>query len=615
MERKNKPESGKGPPVFLRVLYVEDVRADAELALHELKKAGYDVRAVIVETLEQFAEELRGGPYDVILADYRLKGWTGLAALEELRREGKDIPFILVTGSLGDELAVECIKRGAADYVLKGGLARLAVAVKRALEETALHEGRRRAEDALRVTNEKLRALIQASPVAILMLDREGKVQLWNPAAERIYGWAAEEVLGQPLPFVPSDKQEESHELQARVWRGESFAGVELERRRKDGSVIHVSLSAAPLHNGAGAVVGAMAAIADITARKQAEAERVRLMTAVEQAAEAVVITDLEGRIEYVNPAFTAITGYGRAEALGQSMRLLKSGEHPPEFYSQLWKTILAGQVWQGEVTNRRKDGRLYPEEMSIAPVRDARGAISHFIAVKQDVTEKKRVEEELRKLSGRLLQVQDEERRRLARELHDTVAQALAAMVLNLSRFQEPEVALDPEVQRVLMSSLGIAEQCAREVRTLTYLLHPPLLEELGLGSALRGYVEGFTERSGIAVELEVPPVELRFPAEVELALFRVAQESLANVHRHSSSARARIRLRAENGELRLEICDEGRGIAPPLLEKFEGGGAGLGVGLAGMRERLRQLGGRLEVRPENPGTTVRATLPLPTP
>ena len=168
---------------------------------------------------------------------------------------------------------------------------------------------------------------------------------------------------------------------------------------------------------------------------------------------------------------------------------------------------------------------------------------------------------------------------------------------------------------ERVLMSSLGIAEQCAREVRTLTYLLHPPLLEELGLGSALRGYVEGFTERSGIAVELEVPPVELRFPAEVELALFRVAQESLANVHRHSSSARARIRLRAENGELRLEICDEGRGIAPPLLEKFEGGGAGLGVGLAGMRERLRQLGGRLEVRPENPGTTVRATLPLPTP
>ena len=614
MERKQKPESGQGRPL-LRVLYAEDVPADAELALHELKKAGYDVRAVIVETLEQFAEELRGGPYDVILADYRLKGWTGLAALEELRREGKDIPFILVTGSLGDELAVECIKRGAADYVLKGGLARLAVAVKRALEEKALHEGRRRAEDALRVTNEKLRALIQASPVAILMLDREGKVQLWNPAAERIYGWAAEEVLGQPLPFVPSDKQEESHELQARVWRGESFAGVELERRRKDGSVIHVSLSAAPLHNGAGAVVGAMAAIADITARKQAEAERVRLMTAVEQAAEAVVITDLEGRIEYVNPAFTAITGYGRAEALGQSMRLLKSGEHPPEFYSQLWKTILAGQVWQGEVTNRRKDGRLYPEEMSIAPVRDARGAISHFIAVKQDVTEKKRVEEELRKLSGRLLQVQDEERRRLARELHDTVAQALAAMVLNLSRFQEPEVVLDPEVQRVLMSSLGIAEQCAREVRTLTYLLHPPLLEELGLGSALRGYVEGFTERSGIAVELEVPPVELRFPAEVELALFRVAQESLANVHRHSSSARARIRLRAENGELRLEICDEGRGIAPPLLEKFEGGGAGLGVGLAGMRERLRQLGGRLEVRPENPGTTVRATLPLPTP
>jgi len=490
--RPSKAETGRP---LLHVLYAEDVPADAELALHELKKAGYEVKAVLVDTLPQFAEELRGGPYDVILADYRLKGWTGLAALEHLQEKGLDIPFILVTGTLGDELAVECIKKGAADYVLKDSLVRLPAAVKRALEEKGLREGRRRAEEALRVTNEKLRALIQASPVAILMLDREGKVQLWNPAAERLFGWTAEEALGRPMPFVPSDKREESHELQARVWRGESFAGVELERRRKDGTAIHVSLSAAPLYDAAGVVIGGMAAVAD--------------------------------------------------------------------------------------------------------------------------VSERKRAEEQLRELSGRLLQVQDEERRRLARELHDTVAQALAAMVLNLSRFQEPEAVLDPEVQRVLMSSLGIAEQCAREVRTLTYLLHPPLLEELGLGSALRGYVEGFTERSGIQVELEVPPVELRFPAEVELALFRVAQESLANVHRHSSSARARIRLRAENGELRLEICDEGRGVAPSVLEKFErgGAGAGLGVGLAGMRERLRQLGGRLEVRAEKPGTCVRALLPLPTP
>ena len=492
MERKQKPESGQGRPL-LRVLYAEDVPADAELALHELKKAGYDVRAVIVETLEQFAEELRGGPYDVILADYRLKGWTGLAALEELRREGKDIPFILVTGSLGDELAVECIKAGAADYVLKDGLARLPVAVKRALEEKGLREGRRRAEEALRVTNEKLRALIEASPAAIVVVDPLGGVQLWNPAAERLFGWTAEEALGQRLPFVPPEKQEESRALMERVLRGESFEGVELERRRKDGSRVQVSLSTAPLHNGEGRVVGVVGVIADITERKRAE--------------------------------------------------------------------------------------------------------------------------EQLRELSGRLLRVQDEERRRLARELHDTVAQALAAMVLNLSRFQEPEWVLDPQVERVLASSLGIAEQCAREVRTLTYLLHPPLLEELGLVSALRSYAEGFTERSGIRVELEAPPVQARFPAEVELALFRVAQESLANVHRHSGSAQARIRLRTENGELRLEICDAGRGVLPSVLEKFERGGAELGVGLAGMRERLRQLGGRLEVRPENPGTTVRATLPLPTP
>ena len=475
---------------LLRLLVLEDSPADAELCLRELRRHGFKVAADVVSAREEFVARLEAGDYDLVLADYRLPGWNGLAALEELRRLGKDTPFILVTGSLGDELAVECVKRGAADYVLKDRLARLSVAVERALETQRLRQERSRAE-----------------------------------------------------------------------------------------------------------------------------AERARLMAAIEQAAEAVVITDREGRIEYVNPAFTWMTGYDREEVMGQTPRLLKSGQHPPELYRLLWETILAGKVWQGEMVNRRKDGSLYPEEMTITPVLDAGGGISNFIAIKQDITERKRAEEQLRELSGRLLQVQDDERRRLARELHDTVAQALAAMVLNLSRFQEPEWVLDPQVQRVLASSLGIAEQCAREVRTLTYLLHPPLLEELGLVSALRSYAEGFTQRSGIRVELEAPPVQARFPAEVELALFRVAQESLANVHRHSGAREARLRLVTANGELRLEIADTGRGVAPGVLEKFERGGAELGVGLAGMRERLRQLGGRLEVSAENPGTTVRATLPLPTP
>ncbi len=599
----------------LRVLLVEDNPADAELVVRELERASWRARTEVVATPEEFARALGAEVYDVVLADYRLKGWTGLDALAELRRQGKDLPFILVTGSLGEERAVECIKAGAADYVLKDRLARLPVAVRRALEEKAQLEGRRRAEDALRVTNEKLQALIEASPAGILVLDPVGGVQLWNPAAERIFGWTAEEALGGLLPFVPPDKQEESRALQARVLRGESFADIELERRRKDGARIQISLSTAPLHNGNGKVVGIVAVVADISERKRAEAERARLMAAIEQAAEAVVITDPEGRIEYVNPAFSWMTGYDREEVLGQPMRLLKSGRHPPEFYRLLWETIRGGKVWQGELVNRRKDGTLYPEEMSITPVLDAGGKITNFIALKQDVTERKKTEEQLRELSGRLLQVQDEERRRLARELHDTVAQGLAAMVLNLSRFQEPEVALEPQMQRALVSSLGIAEQCAREVRTLTYLLHPPLLEELGLVSALRSYAEGFTERSGIRVELEAPPVQERFPAELELALFRVAQESLANVHRHSGAQQARLRLVTEKGELRLEIADAGRGVAPGVLEKFERGGAELGVGLAGMRERLRQLGGRLEVSAEKPGTCVRATLPLPTP
>jgi PAS domain S-box-containing protein len=226
------------------------------------------------------------------------------------------------------------------------------------------------------------------------------------------------------------------------------------------------------------------------------------------------------------------------------------------------------------------------------------------------DISERKRAEEALHHLSARLLELRDEERRHIARELHDSTVQDLAAVVVNLSFLRTAVRRPSPEARQALLDSLGLADRAATGLRTLTYLLHPPLLEELGLAGALRDFVDGFARRSGVRVDLELEPEWRRMPEEIELALFRVIQESIANIHRHSGSDSAGIILRQSAAEVRLEVRDAGHGF---ILKSSESGGLApaLGVGITGMRERLRELGGRLEVTSNSGGTIVRATLP----
>ena len=214
--------------------------------------------------------------------------------------------------------------------------------------------------------------------------------------------------------------------------------------------------------------------------------------------------------------------------------------------------------------------------------------------------------------LTARLLQLQDEERRRIARELHDSAGQSLTALALNLSN-------LGTEIERLAKSaktvsdSVVIVNDMSRDIRTISYLLHPPLLDEAGLASALRWYIRGFTERSGIKVELELPEDFERLPRDVETAIFRLVQECLTNIHRHSESPTATIGAVHANGEVRIEVRDQGIGIAPD--KKLELLSAGTpGVGIRGMRERLRQLGGTMEITSDGDrgGTQVVVRLPV---
>ena len=229
-----------------------------------------------------------------------------------------------------------------------------------------------------------------------------------------------------------------------------------------------------------------------------------------------------------------------------------------------------------------------------------------------QNVLESKMEErtEALRKLSSRLMHVQDEERRRIARELHDSLGQYLAAAKINL----EVLSAGKNNGNGHLHEAQHLIDRAISDIRTLSHLLHPPLLEEAGFGSAARWFVEGFGRRSGIAARLRMPAKLDRLPSELETTLFRILQEALTNVHRHSGSRDVEVRLTVYRSVVTLAIDDNGKGIPQDVLERFGKSGVNLGVGLAGMRERVKELGGRLEIESDKSGTRLRAIIPIPT-
>ncbi|MGA7541352.1 MAG: histidine kinase [Steroidobacteraceae bacterium] len=252
--------------------------------------------------------------------------------------------------------------------------------------------------------------------------------------------------------------------------------------------------------------------------------------------------------------------------------------------------------------------GETFAAEVDLSSL--STGDTTLALAVVHDVTVRKRAEEDLRHLSAELMRLQDEERRRIGRDLHDSTGQTLAALEIGLSELQRRVSSLPAAAGQRLEECIRLAAQCSAEIRTASYLLHPPLLDELGLLSALRWLADGLSSRSGLEVRLQLPEELQRLTAEEELAFFRVAQEALTNVHRHSSSPWVAIRLRARLGELVLEIEDGGRGIFPSSGADHDSGG--VGVGVMGMRERIRELGGSFAIESTSGGTLIRASLPL---
>jgi PAS domain S-box-containing protein len=605
---------------------------------------------------------------DIIVMDITMPQMNGLDATREIKRLLPDTEIVIVSQHEAPEMVRQAFNAGARAYVVKSTVAKELLAaiakvnrgepfVKAAAITDASHsldpadvlQRSAAFEKALRVSEERFRSAMTNMAEGLVMLDAHGRITYMNPAAETLFGWSSIELLGQDIHEKTHYQRPDGSPYAAidcsllRVLRG----GAPVREQedlfiRKDGSFFPVVFSASPVKT-EGATGGMVVCFRDDAKRRQAEEalrQSERIYRAIGESIDyGVWICDEQGRNVYASPSFLRLIGltqqqcseYGWAHAMDP-----EEGNATKEAWQ---KCVREGKAWEQETRFRAADGHWHHILSRGVPLWDSQGKILYWAGINLDIQHRKEAEcqlqqlvetlesrvsertlelenatAKLRELTGKLLQTQDEERRHIARELHDGVGQLVLAMSMNLTNIVSEKEKLSEQARQNLEQNQALIEQASREIRTMSHLLHPPLLDEVGLDSALRWYIDGFSDRSKITVETTLASGFTEdLPRDMALSVFRIVQESLTNIHRHSESPTALVQIDRAPSEITLVVADEGKGMPTEIQSKISSGEL-TGVGLRGMRERVRQFGGHLDVRSNGHGTRVVAVLPIPT-
>jgi two-component system CheB/CheR fusion protein len=444
-------------------------------------------------------------------------------------------------------------------------------------------------------------ALIENAREALLILDSNLRIKSANPAFYKLFRLSANDVNGAALSelakgrWIPSGLRERLQEVARDNVRLDEF---ELKHDFPHLGGRTMVFNARRIE-ASGSRHLVLLSVEDVTEYRHHLADLQTHSDLLELANDAVLVRDLEGIIQLWNRGAERIYGWTKAEAVGKRVYDLLKTKFPMP-HAKIDQELQRRGYWEGELIHTRKDGEQRYVESRWSLHREADPKT--ILELNTDITDRKHYEEQLQKLSAELMQVQDDERRRIARDLHDSTGQKLVALKMSLAG--------DGKTSATRKEQSKLVDDVLSDIRTVAQLLHPPLLEEAGLLSATRWLVDGFTERAGIKINLKVPKKLARLPANVEIALFRVIQEALNNIHRHSGANSAAVEVSTDDGLLRLKISDDGHGMKVP--SSHDSGGTRLGVGLLGMRERLAQLGGRLSIDSGDNGTSVQAEVPL---
>ncbi|MGA8299171.1 MAG: ATP-binding protein [Terriglobales bacterium] len=619
-----------------RILLVDD-NADMRGYVRRLLGSNYDVHAVSTGT--EALAAIRSHAPDLVLTDVMMPGLDGFGLLREIRASDatKTIPVILLSARAGEDARIEGMEAGADDYMVKPFTARelLArvgahLAMGRLRREAEEHERALRAE--AEAAHRRTSTILESISDSFFALDREWRFTYVNAEAEQTLRMSRDYLIGKTFWEAMPPAKGTALETQYRRAMSERVS-IQFENYYLSWGRWY-DVRAYPADDG-----GISVFYQDITERKRIE-EAVResedrFRTLADNIPALSWMADREGNRFWFNRRWFEYTGTTLEEMREKGWRAVHHPEHIERLSESFSTSIATGRGWEETVPLRGRDGSYRWFLSRAVPIKNEAGEIIRWFGSNTDITEQKlteraleearlelesrvekrtselqRANEELRQLSSRLQQMQDEERRRLARGLHDSAGQLLAALSMNIAEVSSEAHKLSPETAARVAENAGLVEQLTNEVRTISHLLHPPLLDEVGLSSALRWFVEGFAQRSKIAATLEMPETLERFSADVEIAVFRAVQECLTNVHRHSGSRSCVVSVFKERDNLRVEVRDEGRGI--PNEKRLALTSSGGGVGLRGMQERIRQLGGTVVVRSSQNGTSVVVTLPI---
>ncbi len=623
-----------------RILIVEDVPTDAELAQREINQT---LKACVfqrVETREDYLAALEAFQPDLIISDYKMPRFDGLTALKLALERAPLTPLIILTGAMNEDTAVECMKAGATDYVIKEHLKRLGQAVIHALEEKQLRQERRRAEEALRESEERYRTLVHTLPDAITVADSAGNITYVSPATLHFYGQDTEaEVLGRNiLEWVHINYQEQALSQMEMVRNGGFITSQEYLLYKKDGTTFFGEVSASCLKNSQGQAIGIIIIVRDISERKQAEEQLLYQASLLQNVSDAIVATDLNFDVTSWNQGAEALYGWQAEEVIGQPVDEILQTEYLYEQPEQMQWRFLEQGIWKGEMIQKHKDGTAIDILASVSLIKDSTGKPVGVVAVNRDITERKQAEQAQAKLEAQLRQAQKMESiGRLAGGVaHDfnnllTVIRGYCGLMQDQMSTEDPLLEELGQIQRASERAAALTRQLLAFSRKS--ILAPTVLDLNSLVANLRKMLErliGEDIALSTILQPELRPV-LADPSQIEQVIMNLAVNArdamptggmltIETGNIYLSDSYAKTHLEAPTGPcVMLAVTDTGYGMDKQtqarIFEPFfttKEPGKGTGLGLATAYGIIKQSGGDITFYSElGQGTSFKIYLP----